>query len=150
MAQVRKGVMSLMRKAITAGQSRTAFIKDMRAAKTMYLGRQMLSDWMFLKQEYQRTGALTRLRRDVRPGKASIIACDWRLSNEYQYVVKVQTRLSPEAPLGERFVRIVTDERMTSEMMEQHVIDHWRFFRSPKEEVLETATPWSVYKRVGQ
>lgn len=148
MPQVRKDVMSLMRKAIIAGKSRTAFIKDMRAAKTMYLGRKMVADYEFLKQEHQKTGALTRLRRDVRPGKATLIACDWRLTNEYQYVVKVQTRLSPEAPLKERFIRIVTDERMTSRMMEQHTIDHWSIFRSPKEEILEVATPWSVYKRV--
>lgn len=144
MSVIRKDVMLLMRSAIKAGKSRTAFLKDMKAAGTTYLGRQMKADWATLTEFHKKTGALSRLRKDVFPREASTVVTDWDTEGEYMYIIKVKTRLSPDAPITERFVDIVTDEPMTGEMMIQAATQKWVEWEY--EEIVEEIIPWTAVR----
>jgi len=144
MVEIRKAVQSLMRTAIKAGQSRTAFLRDMKAAGTTYLGRQMIADWRLLKDYHDKTGVLTRIRKDSFPALKHIVTTDWDIGGEYMYVVKVKTRLAPDQPITERFVDIVTDEPMTPRMMEQAMIEKWVEWEY--EEIIEEIIPWTAVR----
>lgn len=125
MAEVRKEVMLLMRKAITAGQSRTSFLRDMKVEGLMYPRKRMVADWTQLTDFHKKTGALKRVRRDAFPSVKSIVTTDWDIAGTYMWYVKCKTRVSPEAPISEMEVSIVSDEPMTPRMIEQAVVDMW-------------------------
>jgi len=144
MAEIRKAVMSLMRTAIKAGQSRTAFLRDMKLADTTYLRRQMVADWTTLKDYHDKTGALTRVRKDAFPAVKSIVTTDWDIDGTFMYVIKVKTRIAPDEPITERFVDIVTDEPMTPRMMEQAIVEKW--VKWEYEEIIEEIVPWTAIR----
>ncbi|MBA7538738.1 hypothetical protein ES705_31015 [subsurface metagenome] len=145
MSEIRKGVMSLMRKAIEVGQSRTSFLKAMKAAGTTYLGRQMIADWTQTKEFHDKAGALSKLRRNAYPSDKSIVTTDWDIAGTYMYVCKVKSRLRPEDPLIERMVNITTDTPMTGAMMEQAVVSKWVKDWEYEEEI-EEITPWTAIR----
>lgn len=150
MPAIRGKVMSFMRKAIKEGQSRTAFLRDMKAKDLMYVRKRMIADWSKLTDVHKKIGAMTRIGRDVFPGARTIITTDWRTKEEYYYVVKVKTRIRVDAPITEHEISIESDKRLTPRMVEQRVWAEWPIGRSPPEEILEEATPWMVYKRPPQ
>ena len=125
MAEIRKDVMLLMRKAIKAGQSRTSFLRDMKAKGLTYPRKRMVADWTQLTDFHAKQGALTRVRRDAFPSVKSIVTTDWDIAGTYMWYVKCKTRVSPDAPITEMEVSIVSDEPMTPRMIEQAVVDMW-------------------------
>ena len=150
MAEIRKEVMSLMRKAILAGQSRTSFLRDMKAKGLMYPRKRMVADWTQLTDFHAKTGALTRVRRDAYPADKTIVTTDWDIAGEYMYYVKVKSQLRPDEPITEREVSIVTDEPMTPRMIEQAVVEMWAEWkeRDPEryEEELVEAIPMTAIR----
>lgn len=144
MPAIRKAVMSLMRKAIVAGQSRTSFLRDMKAAGTTYPQKAMVADWTTLKDFHTKEGALSKLRKDVFPREASTVVTDWDMDAEYMYVIKVKTRIAPDQPITERFVDIVTDEPMTPRMMTQALVEKW--VKWEYEEIIEDIIPWTAIR----
>lgn len=146
MAITRGDIMSLMRKAIKVGQSRTSFLKDMKAAKTTYIQREMIADWRFLKDEHEKTGALSELRRNAYPKDKHIITTKWEIGAEYMYVVKVGMQLKPDEPITTRQVSIVTDKRLSPTMIEQAVTEKWSEWTVSAPEPLVTIEPWTVYR----
>ena len=145
MAEIRKEVMSLMRKAILAGQSRTSFLRDMKEKGLTYPRKRMVADWTQLTDFHAKTGALTRVRRDAYPTDKTIVTTDWDIAGEFMYYVKAKSRLSPDAPITEMEVSIVSDEPMTPRMIEQAVVEMWAEWkeRDPEryEEELVEAIP---------
>lgn len=146
MAEIRAKVMSLMRRAIVEGRSRTSFLKDMKAQELMYVRKRMIADWSSLTERFAKAGALTKLGRDVFPGTKSTITTQWDIAGEFMYVVKVKSRVSPEQPVTERFVNIVTDAPMTPRMIEQAVVEKWKEWREEYREELEEITPYTAIR----
>ncbi|MBA7635998.1 hypothetical protein ES703_43611 [subsurface metagenome] len=146
MAVLRAKVMLLMRAAVRRGQSRTSFLKDMRAKGLTYPRKVMLSDWGSITQEIAKDGVLRLVRKDAYPAKKSIAVVEWDMRWEYMYKIKVQTRLRPDAPIEERFVNIVTNEPMTPAMMEQAVVEKWSEWEYEPLETIEKIEPWSAFR----
>lgn len=150
MAEIRKEVMSLMRKAIEGKQSRTSFLRDMKAKGLTYPRKRMVADWTQLTDFHAKAGALQRVRRDAFPSVKSIVTTDWDIAGTYMFYTKVKTRLTPEAPITEMEVSIVSDEPMTPRMVEQAVVDMWAEWkeRDPEkyEEELIEAIPMTAIR----
>jgi len=83
MATTRSTVIALMRAAIRAGKSRTAFIKDMRTKNLMYTQRIMKSDWAGISELIAKDGMLVHVRRDSYPAKKTLVETDWDIKGEY-------------------------------------------------------------------
>ena len=144
MAAIRSKVIALMRVAIRAGKSRTAFIKDMRTKNLMYTQRIMKTDWAGISELIAKDGALIHVRRDSYPASKTLVETDWDIDGEYMYKVKVTSRLSPTEKPTERFVNIVTDKPMTPAMIEQQVIEKWSEYEDYSAETIDTITPWTA------
>lgn len=139
-------VMSLMRKALKAGQSRTSFFRDMKAEGLQYPRKQMVADWTQLSDFDLKTGKLTKVRRDAYPTDKTIVTTQWAIGAEFMYVVKVKSRLRPDEALTERNVNIVTDKPMTPAMIVQAVIEKWAEWEDYTAESIEEIIPWTAIR----
>lgn len=146
MPEIRGKVMSLMRKAIVEGKSRTAFLRDMKAQDLMYVRKRMIADWSSLTDFHVKTGALTKIGRDAYPGAKTVITTQWDIAGEFLYVVKVKSRLSPDVPVTERNVNIVSDIPLTPRMIEQAVVEKWAEWEDYTAEAIEKITPFTAIR----
>ena len=144
MAVQRAKVMQMMRAAVRKGQSRTAFLKTVRAKGLQYPQKRMYTDWSHTTEFVAKEGMLIHVRRDSYPSSKTLIETDWDIDGEYMFTVKVTSRLKPTEPLKEHFVNIVTNQNMTPEMIEQTVTEKWGSFQDSGGEVLETVIPWTA------
>ena len=146
MAAIRAKVMSLMRKALKAGQSRTAFLRDMKAEGLTYPRKTMFADWAQLKDFHDKEGTLAAVGRDAYPAEKNIITTAWDIDKEFMYQVKVRSRLRPEEPITERFVNIVTAKPMTPRMMVQSLVEKWVEWEYEPFEAVEELIPWTAVR----
>lgn len=144
MSKVRGKVLSLMRAAVRAGKSRAAFSRDLKAQGIEYPTKQLREDWSTITDFVAKDGALVHVRRDSYPAEKTLVETDWDIEGEYMYKVKVTSRLSPDEPIKERFVNIVTDEPMTPAMIEQAVVDKWAEYEDYGAETIDTIQPWTA------
>lgn len=146
MAVKRSKVMLLMRAAVRRGQSRTSFLRDMKAKGLTYPRKLMLSDWGSITTEIAYDGRLRLVRKDAYPTEKTMAIVEWAFEGEYMYKVKVHTRLRPDEPIEERFVNIVTTTPMTPAMMEQAVIEKWSEWEYEPLETIEKVEAWSAFR----
>lgn len=146
MALKRATVIAFMRGAVRRGQSRTSFLRDMKAKGLTYSRKLMFTDWGSITQQTAKDGILRFVRKDAYPAKKSIATVGWAIEGEYMYKVKVETRLRPDVPIEERFVNIVTDTPMTPAMLEQAVVEKWSEWEYEPLETIEKITPWSAFR----
>lgn len=144
----RANVIALMRGAFRRGQSATSFIWDMREKGLGYRRTTMLSDWRSINELEKKTGLMRFVRKDYYPTKITMAEVEWRLSQEYMYKVKVESRLRPDVPITERFVNIMSDTPMTAAMVEQAVTEKWADWEDYTAEAIETMQVWTAVHRV--
>jgi len=144
MAIQRAKVMQMMRAAVRQGQSRTAFLKTVRAKGLQYPQKRMYADWALTTDFIAKDGVLVHVRRDSYPAKKTIVETDYDIQGEYMFKVKVTSRLSPTDKPTERFVNIVTDKNMTPAMIEQAVVEKWSEYEDYSAETIDTITPWTA------
>jgi len=144
----RANVIALMRGAFRRGQSAGSFIADMRAKGLTYRRTDMLADWRSVNQLERKEGAYRFVRKDYYPTKAVIAEVEWKLSQEYMYKVKVESRLRPDVPITERLVNIMSDVPMTPAMVEQALIEKWSEWEDYTAEAIEKIIPFSAVHRV--
>lgn len=144
----RANVIALMRGAFRRGQSAGSFIRDMRAKGLTYRRTDMLADWRSENQLHIKEGAMRFVRKDYYPTKAVIAEVEYKLSQEYMYKVKVESRLRPDVPITERFVNLMSDVPMTPAMVEQSLIEKWSAWEDYTAEAIEKVTVWSAVHKV--
>jgi len=144
----RANVIALMRGAFRRGESATTFIWDMRQRGLGYRRTTMLSDWRTVNELEKKKGLMRFIRRDYYPTAIAVAEVEWMLSQEYMYKVKVQSRLSPDVPITERFVNIMADTPMTPAMVEQAVIEKWTEWEDYTAEAIEKIQVWTGVHRV--
>lgn len=148
MGKKRSHVLQLMRGAFRRGQSATSFIWDMRERGLSYRRTDMLSDWRSVNELEAKKELLRYVRKDYYPTERSIAQVDFKLSHEYMYKARVQSRLTPDEPLKERFVNIMADTPLTPTQVEELA---WKMVKeqSPKEvSKIEQITPWTAVHRI--
>jgi len=144
----RANVIALMRGAFRRGQSAGSFIRDMRVKDLTYRRTDMLADWRSVNELERKEGAMQYVRKGYFPTKAVIAQVEWKLSQEFMYKVKVSSRLSPDVPMTERFINIMSDVPMTPEQVEQMLIQKWSDYEQYTAEAIEKVTVWSAVRRV--
>jgi len=137
-----------MRGAFRRGQSASAFISDMREKGLTYRRTDMLADWRSMNELERKEGAFRFVRKDYYPTKVVIAEVEWKLSQEYMYKVKVQSRLRPDEPITERFINIMSDIPMTPTMVEQSLTEKWSEWEQYTAETIEELTVWSAVHKV--
>lgn len=148
MAIKRAQVIRLMAGAFRRGQSATSFLRDMKERGLSYRRTDMLSDWRSENQLETKKGLLQYVRKDYYPTVRVMAEQTYKLSHEYMYVIKVHSRLTPDAPITERMVNIMTDTPHTPEEIEQLAWDMIKE-QSPKEvSKIEYITPWTAVHRI--
>lgn len=121
MPLTRAKVIGLMRKAFREGVSTSRFLTEMKVKGLTYRRTTMLADWRTVNQLEKKEGLLRFVRKDYYPSVPAMAESTWKLPDEYTYKVKVHSRLTPEAPITERFVQIGSDVPMTPREMEAQV-----------------------------
>ena len=137
----RASVIPRIKSAIKAGKSASAFVRDMRAAGLGYRRTDMLADFRSAGNIEKKTGLLRYVRKDRLPSPALYADVSWKLSKEYLYKLRVQTRLRPGEPIEERFVNIVTDRALTPGEIEREMILRWGGWYPERREELVSIEP---------
>ncbi|GAH56389.1 unnamed protein product [marine sediment metagenome] len=149
MAEVRSQALLLMRKAFRKGQSASSFIQGMKAKGLSYRRTVMLSDWRSVNELERKEGAFRYVRKDYYPSKQSLAEVEWKLSQEFMYKVKVQSRLRPDEPITDRFVNIMSDIPMTPRQVQEQVESKWAEWEKYAPEELVDLQVWSAVHKVG-
>lgn len=121
----RATVIAKMRKAARAGQSASTFIREARSEGLSYRRTTMLADWRSVNDVEKKDGAFRFVRKDRFPAVKSMAEVEWKLSQEYMFKVKVQSRTSPGEKPTERFVNIMSDVPLTPQQVEAQVTERW-------------------------
>lgn len=101
------------RKAFRSGQTAATWIKDMKRAGFSYRRTDMLSNWRDINNLERTKNALQFVRRDYYPSAKTMAFVSRKLSHEFMYVLKVQSRLEPGQPITERNINIMSDALLT-------------------------------------
>ena len=137
-----------MRGALDRGLSFATFFKELQRLKVpTYRRTTMLSDWRAVGELEQKKDLLKYVRKDYYPTERSIAQNPWKLSREYMYKVRVESRLRPDEPLVSRFVNIMSDDPMTPRMIEQAVVEKWREWEKYMDETIEVIAPTTAIHR---
>ncbi|GAI78339.1 unnamed protein product, partial [marine sediment metagenome] len=105
-------------------------------------------DWRSVAGLETKKDALKYVRKDRYPTEKVMASVTWALSKEYMYVVKVKSRLTPDVPVTERFVNIMSDVPMTPAMMEAEVEERWGEWEKYAAEEITRLQVWSAVRKV--
>lgn len=145
---VRSEVIQRMKGALRAGQSASAFIRDMRERGLSYRRTTMLADWRSSGNIEKKTGLLRYVRKGYTPSPATYADVTWNLSREFMTKVRIESRVRPGAPSETRFINIVHDTPMTPAELESEVRKQWgRWYAERRDEML-TVIPETALHRV--
>lgn len=148
MAQKRSHVIALMRGAFRRGQSATSFLWDMKQKGLSYRRTDMLADWRSINELEVKEGLMRYVRKNYYPAIKEMAASHWKWETEYTYKLRVQSRITPDAPIKERLVTIPSDVPLTPEIAEELA---WEMIKeqSPKlVSQVERITPWTAIHRI--
>jgi len=149
MAIKRATVIGLMRGAFRRGQAASSFIWEMRERGLSYRRTEMLADWRSVNELEKKKGLMRFIRKDYYPAAPQMAEVEWLMSKEFMYKVQVKSRLAPDEPIKERFVNIMSDEPLTSAMVEQAVIEKWSEWEDYTAEAIENIQVWTaVHKAI--
>jgi len=144
----RATVIAKMRSAFREGVSASRFLADMKVAGLSYRKTDMLADWRSVNELETKKELLQYVRKDYYPTEKSIAQVTWKLSHEYMYVIKVQSRLRPDEPITEHKVNIMSDNPLTPREVEALAWDMISE-QSPKRiGEVESLTGWAAVQRV--
>ena len=145
---IRAEVIQRMTGAIAAGKSAGGFLREMQAAGLGYRRTTFLSDYRSVSNVKKKEGLIRYVRKDYQPSPELYAEVDWRVSREYMYKVRVQTRIKPGQPIEERFVNILSDQPMTPRELETEVQKMWGSWYPERREEIEQVIPETAIKRI--
>ena len=144
----RAAAIPLMRRAVAKGQSRASFLRELKAEGLTYRKTTMLADWRNTAQLETKKDLLKYVRKDRKPTRRVIAEVDWKISEEFMYIVKVKSRKAPDEPITERNINILQDKPLTPVEIERLA---WEMIseQSPKKIAqVVGVTPWTAVRRV--
>lgn len=142
-------VIASMRSAFRKGQKISSFISQMKSEGLSYRRTQMLSDWRSINELETKKEAFKYVRKDYYPTAKVMAQVEWKLSKEFMYTVKVQSRISPGEPITDRFVNITSDNPMTPRMVEQAIVEKWKDWEKYMKELIVSIVPVTAVHRSG-
>lgn len=148
MSIVRAEVIARMRIAFKAGITGHRFIADMKAAGLSYRRTDMLADWREAGKIDKVEGLLQFVRKDRYPSVKAMATTKWPMSKEFLYKLKVHSRISPDEPVTERFVNIMTDRPLTPTEMETQLVREWGEWERYAAEEITGIQVWTAVRSV--
>ena len=148
MSVERAELLLLMKKAFRAKQSVTSLYWELRAKGRVIRKTDFFRDFAVVNELEQKAGRMRFVRKDRVASRADMVDMPWeKMSAEYMYKVKVQSRLRPGEPQVERFVNLMSDVPMTAGMITQGVIEKWAEWEDYTAETIEQIIPWTAVHR---
>ncbi|MCP3678959.1 MAG: hypothetical protein GY782_01145 [Gammaproteobacteria bacterium] len=132
-----------MPEAIARGMTASSFLRSLQVKGLGYRRTSFFKDWANAKGTEQKKGRLRFVRRDRRPPMSAIADVEWDNNHAYMYKVRAWVRTSPDEPLTERFVNIVSDKELTPAEIEENVFERWSDWEKYAGEELERVQPVS-------
>jgi len=148
MPLARAKVIALMRGAFRKGVSASKFMSDMKSKGLSYRRTEMLGDWRSVNEIEKKEGLFRFVRKDYYPAKTAIAEVEWRLSQEFMYKVKVESRLRPDEPITDRFVNIMSDKSLTPRQVIAQVEQRWVEWEKYAPEEIEALQVWTAVHKV--
>lgn len=148
MGIIRAEVIASMRGAFRQGMSASRFISKMKTAGKAYRKKIMLADWRAINQLEKKKGVIRFIRKDYMPARTEMAEVSWKLSREYMYKVKTESRLRAGEPITERFVNIMSDTPLTPRQVESQVTERWGEWEKYAPEELVGLQVWTAVHRV--
>jgi len=121
-----------MKQALTRGLSFNAFYRSAQEKGISYRRIDMMSEWRSQGELKKKEGLLKYVRKDYMPSAELVKAESWKMSKEYMYKVKVETRLRPGIKPVEQFVNVISDNPLTVRGVEQRAVELWRVWYPTK------------------
>lgn len=146
--QVRSEVILRAKKAFAEGISATRFILDMRGQGLSYRRTDMLADFRAVNELERKADAFKYVRKDYYPTERSMAQVEWQMAQEFMYKLKVQARVTPDAPITERFINISSDIPLTRGGVERKA---WEMIgeQSPDKRMqVEKILGWTAVQRI--
>ena len=144
----RAELLLLMKKAFRRKQSATSLYWELRAEGRVIRKTDFFRDFAAVNEYEQKSGRMRFVRKDRTASRADMIERPWhKMSQEYMYKVKVQSRLRPDEPITERFVNLMSDVPLTAGMIEQGVIEKWAEWEDYTAEAIEKIIPFTAVHR---
>lgn len=134
--------------AFKAGMSASAWINEEREAGRPGRRTDLLKVFRNVNQLETKKDRLKYVRKDRFPSADLIAESSWEWQTEFAYKVKVESQLTPDEPLEERFVTILSDNPLTPGMIESQVAQKWSAWEKYGAEHLVTVTPSTAIHRI--
>lgn len=144
----RAQVIALMRGAFRRGQAASSFIWTMKEQGLSYRRTDMLSDWRSVNELETKKELLQYVRKDRLPTAKVLAVVDWDIKQEYMYVCKVRSRLTPDEPIAERNINIMQDKPLTPAQVEELA---WQMIKEQSPKVVSQIVeilPWTAVHRI--
>lgn len=148
--QKRSEVILRAKKAFQEGISASRFITDMRGRGLSYRRTDMLSDFRSVNEMERKADAFRFVRKDYYATEKTMASVTWQMAKEFMYKLKVQSRLTPDAPIKERFININSDTPLTRGGVEAAA---WEYIgeQSPdKRKQVEKILGWTAVQRISE
>ena len=108
----------------------------------------MLADWRSVGEIKKKEGAMRYVRKDRYPTGVQEAKAWFKMSREFMYKVKVESRVRPGEPLTERFVNIMSDKPLTPAQVESEVFQAWGEWEKYAAEQVTRIIPWTAIHKV--
>jgi len=137
-----------MSEAVSRGQTVAGFIRELEASTGTYRRTVMLADWRSVAGIEAKKDLIKYVRKDRMPSTRVIADVTWNLSKEYLYKLRAWSRVSPDKPLTEHFINIMSDVPLTVAEIERQAFLEWDFFEKYRHERLTGVTVLQVLHRI--
>jgi len=140
--------MQMIPGAIKAGYSAGGFLEYLKGQGLGYRRTLFLADWRSILGIKQVEGALRFVRRDHIPGASVVADVNWRFSQDYVYILRVEKAKGFEIPKKPETVAVLSDIPLA---IEQIIAKAWNIIyeQSPERAIqAERLVPWSAYHKI--
>jgi len=145
----RASVIPRMKRALELGKSAGAFLREMQAAGLGYRRTTFLADWRNVGNIEEKEHLIQFVRKDYLPSPKFYAEVDWKMSREYLYKVRMETRIYPEKKWEKRWVNIVSDRPMTPGELETQITESWGGWYPERREDIRRIVPETAIRRIG-
>lgn len=137
-----------MKQALARGLSFNAFYRSAQEKGISYRRTAMQADWRTEGDLEKKSGLLKYVRKDYMPSAELVQAEAWKMSREYMYKVKVESRLRPGEKPTEQFVNVVSDKPLTVGGVEQRAAELWQVWYPTKVDEITSMVVETGIRRV--
>ena len=145
-----RGILApLMFRAIEGGSSFNKFYQSARNKGISYRRASMLADWNATRSLVENRDQLQQVASGEFPQLTEVSESVFKWTEPFVYQARVEAQVTPEAPVTERFVTVLSSEQLTMGQIEEQIATKWPTYEYGKSERLVTIQPVAAIHWVG-